>query len=142
MFDHRTKVGLFMIAGHFVIILLILTMWGVGGFLFEEMVTAVGLIGPLFAGYTTVIVTHVIENRDPTSEKQEPLTAAYRLLSVAIPAVFMMALVAAVLFWSYRIGFKSFDQFKILVGLLEGAFGIYVGQFIYSMFKKREAPAP
>ncbi len=53
-----------------------------------------------------------------------------------MPALFVAVVAAAVIFWSYKIAFTNFDQFKVLVGLLEGAFGVYVGQFIYSMFKK------
>jgi hypothetical protein len=46
---HKTQVGSFVVAGHFVILLSIILAWIDHGFLFEEMVTALGLIGPLFA---------------------------------------------------------------------------------------------
>jgi hypothetical protein len=40
----------------------------------------------------------------------------------------------SVVLWAYKKAFTQFEQFKVLVGILEGAFGVYVGQFIYSMF--------
>jgi hypothetical protein len=134
---HKTQVGSFLVAGHFVILLSIILAWIDHGFLFEEMVTALGLIGPLFAGYTTVIFSHIIEHaQDVTNPAQESLSLVYRVASFVVPAIFILVVGGSVYMWANKIGFTDFEQFKILVGLLEGAFGVYVGQFIYAMFKK------
>ena len=136
---HKNQVGSFVVAGHFIILLSIIIAWVKHGFLFEEMVTALGLIGPLFAGYTTVIFSHIIEHaQDPKAQTNEDLSFVYRAASFLVPAVFIAVVGASVYMWANKIGFTEFEQFKILVGLLEGAFGVYVGQFIYSMFKKPE----
>jgi uncharacterized membrane protein len=137
MEKHRNQVGSFVVIGHFVILLSIIFAWIDHGFLFEEMVTELGLIGPLFAGYTTVIFSHIIEHaQDIKVQKQEYVSLSYRIASFAVPALFIAVVGACVYMWANKIGFTDFEQFKILVGLLEGGFGVYVGQFIYSMFKK------
>jgi hypothetical protein len=87
--------------------------------------------------YTTVIFSHIIENAQvQENATQKDLTLAYRVTSFVVPAIFIFVVGGTVYMWAHKIGFTDFEQFKILVGLLEGAFGVYVGQFIYSMFKK------
>ena len=136
MHQHKLLVGLLMSAGHFLVLLMILGLWIAGGFLFDEMVTALGLIGPLFAGYTTVIFSYIREHPEAIQAPQERISWAYRATSLFLPILFVVIVGTAVVLWAYKIAFTTFDQFKILVGLLEGAFGVYVGQFIYSMFGK------
>ncbi len=71
MHKHRLRVGLFISSAHFVVLLTILGFWVAGGFLFDEMVTALGLIGPLFAGYTTVIFAYLIDHPHVISSPEE-----------------------------------------------------------------------
>jgi len=129
-------VGLFMIGSHFFIILMVMVAWLAGGFLFTEMVTAVGLIAPLFAGYTTVIIGFINDNREALPRSDTEVTESYKVVSFALPALFAFVTGASVVMWALRIGFSEFDQFKILVGMIQGIFGVYVGQLIYGMFKR------
>ena len=139
MHRHKLLVGVLMSLGHFIVLLAVLGFWIAGGFLFEEMVTALGLIGPLFAGYTTVIFAYVIDHPEVITSPGEKISLTYRIMSLFVPLLFIGIVGGAVVLWAYKIAFTTFDQFKTLVGLLEGAFGVYVGQFIYSMFKKPQA---
>jgi hypothetical protein len=66
-----------------------------------------------------------------------PLSMAFRVMSLAIPGLFVIVVFASIVLWAFKKGFTEFDQFKILVGLIEGGFGVYVGQFIYALFKKK-----
>jgi hypothetical protein len=136
MRKHKIAVGLFLSGSHFSILILILVFWSINGFLFDEMVTAIGLIGPLFAGYTSAIFAYIIDEAEAISTPDAPVSLPFRIASFAAPIIFVLTVGGAVVLWSFKIGFTDFEQFKILVGILEGAFGIYVGQFIYSMFKK------
>ena len=50
--------------------------------------------------------------------------------------VFGAVVESAIVLWAYRKGFSEFGQFTKLVTVLEGLFGVYAGQFIYSLFPK------
>lgn len=132
----RTLTGSTMVVANFLLILGVFVLWLMGGFLFSEMVTTVGLITPLFAGYTTAILKYVIENRFRRSKQEEsPVSLIFAVYSLGIPLLFALLVGGAIICWAYRYGFSEFEQFKISVCLIESAFGVYVGQFVYSMFK-------
>jgi hypothetical protein len=136
MHKHRIQLGLFMIISHFLILLEVIILWTFHGFLFEEMTTSLGLIGPLFAGYTTVIIAYIIDHASVLKDDGPRPSVAFRTVSFMIPALFVAVIASSVALWAFKVGFTEFSQFKVLVGLIEGAFGVYVGQFIYAMFKK------
>jgi len=46
MHKHKIAVGLSLVFTHFGIIILVFAFWIIGGFLFTEMVTAIGVIVP------------------------------------------------------------------------------------------------
>jgi hypothetical protein len=139
MHAHKIGVGIFMIVTHFGILLSIFAFWISGGFLFDEMITALGLIAPLFAGYSTVIFSYIADH-NKMKPPSEPVTVSYRVVSFLVALLFAVVVGGAVVLWAFKIGFTDFEQFKIVVGLLEGMFGVYVGQFIYSMFPKAVVP--
>jgi hypothetical protein len=140
MHKHRLQLGIFMIASHFFILVAVIALWVFHGFLFEEMTTTLGLVGPLFAGYTTVILAYIIDHPNVLVDDGPALSTAFRVLSFSVPALFVIVVFVSILLWSFKIGFTEFDQFKVLVGLIEGGFGVYVGQFIYALFKKPNEP--
>jgi MFS family permease len=133
MHAHKITIGMFLIVTHFGILLAVLGFWISGGFLFDEMVTALGLIGPLFAGYTTVIFSYITDQKRG-APPDEPVSIPYRAASFLVAFLFALVVGGSVVLWAYKKAFTEFEQFKVLVGMLEGAFGVYVGQFIYSMF--------
>jgi hypothetical protein len=140
MTKHTLNIAILIVASHFCILIEIIWLWlkSPKGFLFPEMVTAIGLIGPLFAGYTTVILNTVIKTGESTIPAGTE-NIAYKSFSLAIPLTFSLVVAGAVYCWGFKIGFTDFEEFKILVGLIQGAFGVYVGLFIYSIFKKEGA---
>jgi len=142
MHKHRIKLGIFMIISHFLILIEVIVFWMLHGFLFEEMTTSLGLIGPLFAGYTTVIIAYIIDHASVLKDDGSEVSLAFRMVSFMVPAMFVLVVAISVALWAFKVGFTEFNQFKVLVGLLEGAFGVYVGQFIYAMFKKGASTAP
>jgi hypothetical protein len=77
MHAHKIAVGFSLIVTHFGIIILVSAFWILGGFLFTEMVTAIGMIVPLFAGYTTIIFSYINEHRK-VAPPREPVAAPYR----------------------------------------------------------------
>ncbi|WP_315722106.1 MULTISPECIES: hypothetical protein [unclassified Bradyrhizobium] len=138
---NRITVGLFMIASHIAVFIALVAFTFAGGFSFEELTTTAGIIGPLFAGYTSAIIAFIIKHKDDRSYGQNKINPVYALVSCAIPALFVAAVLCLIALRAYNVGIADFDTFKTLIGVTESAFGIYVGQFIYSMFEAKSASA-
>jgi hypothetical protein len=137
----KVRLGVFLIVAHFFAIVLIVVLHFMGGFLFEEMTTAVALVAPLFAGYTTLIIKYIIDSRRDVVPVQKPVTSVFAFVSFLTPALFVFAIYALIILKALNVGFDSFDQFKILLGLVEAAFAVYLGQIVYAMFREEGAPA-
>ncbi len=127
--------GLFVVS-HFLTLVLVGALYLKRGFTFEETTTTIAIIAPLFAGYTTLIVKHIIANRN---RKSDPSTSPIQsglfvFVSLFIPVVFICVIVSMVLVRAYNAGISDFEQFKILLGIVEGAFAVYVGLIINALF--------
>jgi hypothetical protein len=131
----RVRLGLFLVTTHFVAIILLIVMYFAGGFLFDEMTTAVGLIAPLFAGYTTLIVKYIIGTRHDPGTTTTAVSPAFRYLSIMITAVFVMSIVGLILLKAFNVAFSDFDQFKTLLGIVEAAFAVYMGLIVAELFR-------
>jgi hypothetical protein len=93
----RTALGLFLVISHFAVLLLIITLHFLGGFKFDEMTTAVAIITPMFASFTTVIVNQVITERSGVAAASENVSAPFVFLSFFFPVLFVGYLVAVIL---------------------------------------------
>jgi hypothetical protein len=137
MTRHSAIVGLMIVLGHFSLLILVIALWlrYPTGFLFGEMVTAIGIIGPLFAAYTTVIINVILRTRHERVEADRG-NGFSRGMSIALPILFAAIVGRIIWCWTFKIGFTDFEQFKVALGSIEGVFGLYVGQFIYGIFKQ------
>lgn len=62
------------------------------------------------------------------------VNASYILISVLIPAVFVVLLETSIFLKAFNVAFSSFEQFKSLLAILEAIFGVYLGMVLSSMF--------
>lgn len=131
----KNRVGIFIVCSHFFVIVLTFMFFFASGFDFDEMTTIIGLVSPLFAGYTTVIISYIIKNRRDVRLHSSTVNTPYIFLSFLTPSIFVLLVLLLVVLQAWDIGFNNFNQFKAALTLIEGAFSVYVGQFIYSMFK-------
>ena len=131
----KSILGLLIIISHFIAILLTIFLWILGGFLFDEMTTTVALIIPLFSIYTTAIIKDVIANRVSRPTKQKTVSPEYVFITFFIPGIFVFLLISIIILKSFNIGFEDFEQFKIMLGLLQTIFGAYMGLVLSSQFK-------
>jgi hypothetical protein len=135
----KSTLGIFLIIAHFVVILMVVVFYFLDAFLFEEMTTTLALIIPMFAVYTTAIIKSIIDNRNIEHNPTIPVphvTNSFVFVSLVLPALFALFVLGLVTLKAFSVGFDSFEQFKILIGLAETIFGIYVGQIIGSLFDK------
>ncbi|MGF7179398.1 hypothetical protein [Tunturiibacter psychrotolerans] len=134
--QNRQYVSRGLVLSHLSIILLVMILWVFHGFTFSEMTTTVALIVPMFATYTATIVRSTIATRTRAIATSSEVSKDYALFSLLIPSVFVVCLFTATILKAVNIGFDTFDQFKIVIGLLEGIFGVYTGLFVTALFPK------
>lgn len=133
----KNRLGLFVIASHFGVLLLVLLFWLSGNFLTEEMTTTVAIIAPFLATYATAIIRYIIESRHDLAPEGPSLTGTFVLITFAIPGAFVFVIAGAVILKAFNIGgLNTFENFKIMLGTAETIFGVYVGQLIFSVFER------
>ncbi len=126
----RAAAGLSLVAEHFLLLVLVAVCAAWDRYTTEELFTAFGIIGPLFAAYTTAAVRRLLSDEAVVDER--PVRRERAVLIVAIPAFFFSCLVAIVL-WK-ALGSLAFDAFVKMVGVAETFLGVYVGMVVEHMF--------
>jgi len=135
----KNRIGFFIIISHFTTISLVVILYFFGGFLFEEMTTAIALIIPMFSIYTSAIIKKVILNRNCKKDSSRPVNKEYVFIVYFIPFVFVLFIVSLILLKAFNLSFVNFEQFKIMLAVSETAFGTYVGLVLSSLFEIKES---
>ena len=109
------------------------------------MTTTISIIAPVFAGYTLIIVRAIMAERTQSdAAPKEKERFLFSFLSLFVPVVFVLVLVAIICLRAYNVGISSFEQFKTMLALVEGVFAVYLGPIVQSLFSagKQEAGSP
>ncbi len=126
----RRRIGIALVISHFSLIILVLFLYFLDGFLFEEMTTTIALIIPMFGVYTSAVTKTFLANK--TKKRiiiaEEPITIEYTFINIFPPALFILALTAIIILKVFNVGLNSFEEFKITLAVIEGAFGAYSGR--------------
>jgi hypothetical protein len=132
----KRVVTVLMIASHLLTFFWLLVLYFLGGFAFDDLTTSIALLMPLFAGFTTMIVKDAIAEATPGSApvRTRKLPWSFGFLTLAFCGSFATYLLAIVTLKGFNVGFSSFDQFKVLLGASETAFGVYVGYLMPTLF--------
>jgi len=132
----KYSIGWFLVILHIAVMLLAIGFFIKGGFTFDELTTLFAVIVPMFAGYTTSIVTFVVNNRFSEVDRSKSVNLTFVIMSFFFPSIFATLIIGAVTLQAFSITFENFEQFKHALILIEGLFAIYIGRFIYSMFER------
>ncbi|MDG4562470.1 MAG: hypothetical protein P9E88_14370 [Candidatus Competibacter sp.] len=130
----KITVGLSVVISYFVLIILVIVLYALGGFLFEEMTTTTALIVPMFGAYTSAIIKYILANRAMAEDKSTVVTKAFLFISFFLPFILIAGLCSIILLKAYNIAFSNFDQFKLTLGVLQTAFGVYMGLLLTTLF--------
>jgi hypothetical protein len=132
----KRTITILMIMSHLVTFFWILVLYVFGGFAFDELTTAIALLMPLFAGFTTMIVKDTIAEAAPgaVAVQTRELPWSFGFLTLAFCGSFTAYLVLIVTLKGFNVGFSSFDQFKVLLGISETVFGVYIGYLMPILF--------
>jgi hypothetical protein len=108
----------------------------IGGLLFQQFTTILGFVVPLFSGYISVIVKFFVTHRYlPRLKTQRQISAPFAVLSLFFPTLFGAFLGGCIVLAGKNMFFRDFDDVKTAIGLAEAAFGVYIGQFVFTLFE-------
>ena len=129
----KNRIGLFLIGSHFLLVLLIVLFFLLGGFTFNQMTTAIALIVPIFSAFSAMIIKYFIYSKEHKSDshKTVPKSFATVVHFVSITSVCFIYLILLMKVFNAI----TFEQFKLLVGLTETCFGLYFGMVLASLYE-------
>jgi hypothetical protein len=138
MTETRLKyaIGASMIGAHLIIFIEIVAFYFLNGFDFDNFATILGIVLPMFSGYTTSISAFFIAERHALVDTSTAVTKSYVVLSFLFPALFVVLIFSSILLQALDVVFANFNQFRTFLTLMESAFAAYIGMFIYSLFKQ------
>ena len=132
----KNIVSYILIPSHLIVLGIAFVLYIKGGYSFEEFTTLLLIIVPLYATYTTLIIRYLTKDVPPptTTTTTTTLNPARTFFTIALPILLTIYFCTIIYLKAYNIGFDSFENFKGLLGVSEVIFGIYVGQFIQSLY--------
>lgn len=132
----KYSLGIFLIASHLVVLLSIILLRFLNGFNTDEFTTLLGIVAPMFVGYTTSVISFLIKDRYRLVFESKTVTKTYASFMYIFPAMFVTIILIAIWTKAYNKTFDDFEDFKKFLLIFEALFAGYVGLFVYSVFKK------
>ena len=130
----RNVVGFVLVGIQVVSLFAVIIGFFAGGFQFTEMTTTVGMISPIVAAYTTVVVQFALRDEAPPPTDRKRATALLVLTAITFPVAFGAVVLGSIVAWMFGVGFGSFEEFKVVLGLGEVAFGVYLSRLVKGLF--------
>jgi hypothetical protein len=136
-------IGIAFVVSNFLTIFLVIALYALRGFTFEEMTTTIAIIIPVFAAHTTTIVKFAAKHRDVNNvaHQENRQTFLFTFISIFVTTMLIIAVIGLVFMRAFNIGLTTFEQFKIMLGGIEAVFAGYAGLVVSALFGP-EKPAP
>lgn len=131
--EFKSKLGREIIISHFCIILLVIVLYFLGGFLFEQMTTTVALLIPIFSVYTTAIYKSIVAGRTEHYTYSKEVTKDFVFAAFWATRLLTIFMTAIIILMALNIR-MTFEQFKIMIGLGQTMFGVYFGLVLSPLF--------
>jgi len=138
----RYSIGVSMICANLAILIGIVALYFLKGFDFDQFGTLIGIVLPMFSGYTTAIIAYFVKERTATEDASSPVTKTYAAITFVFPFIFVVIIAFAILMQAFNRIFSDFNQFRGFLTLIESAFATYLGMLIYSLFKEVQVRQP
>jgi hypothetical protein len=134
--EHITRIAMLWVASHLALICYALLLPMLGPVLWDQAIELALLIIPLFAGFTSAVVTHVMT---PVSERARlpRLDRAAVFVSYLFPAAFLILTAIFITIYVRDLADLSFETLKKVIGILESGVGVYVGVIFARLFGYR-----
>lgn len=135
----KYSIGLYLIFAHLVVIVSLIVLRIIGGFETDEFTTIIGIVTPMFAGFTTSVIMFIINDRyNVNVNPNVNISPAFRFLSYLFPFLFTLSILTAIWLQGYNKAFSNFEDFKSFILVMESLFATYSGYFIYTLFEKKK----
>jgi len=128
-----------MLTAKLLIIGLILFHYATQGLEKNETYSIITLILPLFMVYLTLIVKDLLSNpykSTETNEKPKIVKGPITAITFIIYPIYFIALAYCIN--QTAKGELQGDDLQKILGFIESAFGVYIGQIIFTLFKQKE----
>jgi len=133
----RYRAGVFLIVLHVCVLLSIVFLRFLGGFERQEFTTLMGVVTPMFSGYTSAIIAFIVRDRHVSVDTSDRVTGVYSGLLFALPTLLVVVVLTAMWLQAYKRAFENFEDFKTFVMTFESAFAVYVSVVIYALFEPK-----
>ena len=133
----KRRVFWFLLSAKLFIVLYILYHWSTGGLPKAEMASVIMLLVPVFTAYTTVMVNDIVKARHETGspETARRVNSTFTTLTYVVFPLYVFIL-AAVIQQRVSGNIENLEGLSTTLSFVESAFGVYVGQIVFSLFKK------
>lgn len=138
----KYALGMTIVLSHIIIVIYTFFLFSISGFSFDQFTTMIAIILPMLAGVSTPIISFIIDDRHRRDVSGRRLTLSFVALSMLFPSVFFVCIFSAITLQALSLSFSSFDDFKAALVLIEGAFAIYAGRFVTTLYEQPPVNPP
>jgi hypothetical protein len=127
--------------GYLFVMFSLVAIWTKGGFDFDEFTTTVAIVAPLLASHIAAIVAFAQTGATDSFQQREDrrIPRLNAIIAVTPP----IALLALIVFSIYGKGFNlisiTFEQFKVLIAVINSMFGVYVSSLVTFYIKRQQS---
>lgn len=126
--------GISLAVAHILLVFLVILMWGMSWFSFEEATTTISIVLPLLGVLVTGVVRTLTQRRNVISQKSRRVNSAYVFVALWFPCLYVISVALAILAQGVGQILDSFEHFKALLAIIETVFGGYVGIALAPLF--------
>ncbi len=128
-----------MLSAKLLIITLILFHYATQGLEKNETYSIISLILPLFMVYLTIIIKDLVSNPYKVADaKEKPVVVKGSITAITFIIFPIYFIALAYCINQTAKGEMQTDDLQKVLGLIESAFGVYIGQIIFTLFKQKE----
>lgn len=131
----------FMLSAKIFTVLFIIHHYDTDGLTKDETYSAITLILPLFTVYLTVIIKDLLSNPYRRTESKKEKTKPVKRVKTAIPIMtflvfpaYFIAIIVSII--QTAKGNFTGEELQKSIGIIESAFGVYIGLIIFALFKE------
>lgn len=143
----KRQLTVWLLLGKLLLFLYIFTIWQSGGLTFDGFLGTIGIVFPIFATYLSTAYLDLLKNRHEHSSNQHlRINRSIQWTAYGIFTLYYLA-IATVLYLNTigeipdpgkggEVGIPTYKNLYALLTLTESIIGVYIGQLIFTLFKK------
>lgn len=137
----QNAISVSLILAHFLILLLLLVAYLLGGLKPGELKDSLSIVVPMLGALTGLAVNYVIgvKTKKKMLAASHELSGIYVFTALFLPGLFVLTIAMLVVMKALNRGISSPDQFKTALAAAETIFGLYTGKVLGSLFEKRRS---